>query len=220
LLIHIDLVVDAFWYSSLWPQYVVLVSWSPSRALDSPYLKCELFPLGWLCIMLRAYLIDGQISTWIFWSNSQSAASCLRLRRVGINHLVLRSSPSVALCDLYCFCMLITCIWLWCWWNCRWSTKKITCSPVGDRDSERSCAGRRSATTTMSTPCAFLPGPPCHPDQQLGGMRAPLPRPSWWPRLLAVAAAACLHRLVLLQGGTSFISRSSSSVFLGVLSAS
>jgi hypothetical protein len=49
--------------------------------------------------MLRAYLIDGQISTWIFWSNSQSAASCLRLRRVGINHLVLRSSPSVALCD-------------------------------------------------------------------------------------------------------------------------
>jgi hypothetical protein len=31
------------------------------------YFKCELFPLGWLCSMLRAYLTDGQICSRMFW---------------------------------------------------------------------------------------------------------------------------------------------------------
>jgi hypothetical protein len=70
----------------------------------------------------------------------------------------------------------------------------------------------------VTTPYDFLLGPPCHLDQQPGGMRAPMPRSSWRPRLLAAATAACLHRIVLAQVGKSFISRSTSSVLLRVLS--
>jgi hypothetical protein len=43
-----------------------------------------------------------------------------------------------------------------------------------------------------ATPSALMFGPPWHPNQELRGMRAPLPRPGW--RSKAAYAVTCPHR--------------------------
>jgi hypothetical protein len=71
----------------------------------------------------------------------------------------------------------------------RRNSSGLLCSSlaVGDRSSAIAVVD-----TGGRPPCALLLEPPWSSDQELRGVRAALPQPSWRPRL--IAAAAALHR--------------------------